>query len=47
MLNTDGIWCQVTIPDIVPAKEGVGLYLNLFDATGTVWFDDLELQAQD
>ena len=47
MLNTDGIWRQVTVPDIVPAGDGVGLYLNLFDATGTVWFDDLELQAQD
>lgn len=47
LLNTDGVWREVEIRDIVPAQEGIGLYLNLYDSTGTVWFDDLELQEQD
>jgi len=47
MLNTDGIWREVAIRDIVPAEDGIGLYLNLYHATGTAWFDDVELQVQE
>lgn len=46
-LNTGGHWIQLSVPDIVPAGDRLALYLNLMDGTGTAWFDDVELVAQD
>jgi hypothetical protein len=42
-LNTQGLWRELTIPDIHPAGAEPGIYLNVMDNTGTVWFDDVEL----
>ncbi|NSW56184.1 MAG: DUF4838 domain-containing protein [Armatimonadetes bacterium] len=46
MLNTGGLWRLVTIENAVAAADGLGIYLNLYDAVGTVWFDDVELTEQ-
>ena len=43
MLNTEGIWREVTIEHIAPKGNHLGIYLNLMEGTGTVWFDDVEL----
>ena len=45
MLNTGGLWRQVTIDDAVPTAGNLAVYLNLYDAVGTVWIDDVELTA--
>ncbi len=47
VLNTEGLWHEVTIDDIHPDGEQRGLYLNLMHGTGTAWFDDVELVAVD
>jgi len=45
MLNTGGLWRLVTIDNAVAAADGLGVYLNLYDAVGTACFDDVELTA--
>ena len=42
-LATDGLWREVVIPDLVPAKDQVAVYLNLMNGLGTAWVDDVEL----
>lgn len=42
-LNTEALWKEVTLDNIVPTSDQVSVYLNLFDGLGTVWFDDAEL----
>jgi len=44
-LNTQGLWRELKIADIHPAGAELGIYLNVMDNTGTVWFDDVELVA--
>lgn len=46
MLNTDGLWRELTIRDFVPTGDHAAVYLNVLDSTGKVWFDDVELSAQ-
>ena len=46
VLNTEGMWQEVTAEGITPAGDNVGVYLNLMDGTGTAWFDDVELVAE-
>jgi hypothetical protein len=41
---TNGAWTQVVIDDIQPKANSAGIYLNLVDGTGTVWFDDARLE---
>jgi hypothetical protein len=43
--DTGGRWVEVTIDNIVPKKDELGLYLNLRDGLGTAWFDDVALTA--
>ena len=47
MLNTNGVWREVVIDDIVPTGETAAVYLNLRDGEGSVWFDDIELVPVD
>ncbi|MEI6499714.1 MAG: hypothetical protein WCP21_01670, partial [Armatimonadota bacterium] len=42
-LNTQGLWREVKMEGIKPANESLGVYLNLMDGIGSVWFDDVEL----
>ncbi|MBT3377650.1 MAG: DUF4838 domain-containing protein [Lentisphaerae bacterium] len=46
LADTGGRWVEATIGDIHPAGDTVAVYLNLRDAPGTVWFDDVELVLQ-
>ncbi len=43
LLNTENAWRLATLEQIVPEGEQVGVYLNLMDGKGSVWFDDVEL----
>ena len=43
MLDTEGMWREVTIEGIKPVGDEVGVYLNLMDGVGTAWFDGVEL----
>jgi len=45
-LNTQGKWREVIIEGIQPAAKSMTIYLNLFDGTGTAWFDGAELSAE-
>ena len=42
-LNTQGVWRELKIEGIKPQADSVGLYLNVMDGTGKVWFDDVEM----
>ncbi|MCC7494982.1 MAG: DUF4838 domain-containing protein [Fimbriimonadaceae bacterium] len=42
-LNTGGLWRELHLPDCRPAAGEVGVYLNVMDQLGEVWFDDVEL----
>jgi hypothetical protein len=43
-LNTVGVWRELSLDGVrVPAGSQVGVYLNLMDGLGTVWFDEAEL----
>jgi hypothetical protein len=46
VLNTEGLWREVTVAGIRPEGDQVALYLNLMDGLGTAWFDDVELVAE-
>jgi hypothetical protein len=46
VLNTQGMWREVTLTDIHSEGDRVGVYLNVMDGTGTAWFDDVELVPQ-
>ena len=46
MLSTQGLWREAEIQGIRPAQDSLSLYLNLLDATGTAWFDDVQLLAE-
>lgn len=43
MLNTQGLWRELIVDDFAPDADEAALYLNVYDSTGTVWFDDVEL----
>ena len=43
LVNTQGLWHQVTATGITPKGDTVGIYLNVRHGTGTAWFDDVEL----
>ena len=43
LTDTGGRWVEVVIDDIRPTGNTLAVYLNLKDAQGTVWFDDVEL----
>ncbi|NUQ65302.1 MAG: DUF4838 domain-containing protein [Pirellulales bacterium] len=43
MLNTQGLWRELVVEGFVPKSAEAGVYLNVYDSTGTVWFDDVEL----
>lgn len=43
---THGLWQQVDFENIVVGPQAPALYLNLMGATGTVWFDEVELVEQ-
>jgi hypothetical protein len=43
VLPTHGIWQQVEFPGVVPDGDTAAVYLNLMNAVGSVWFDDVEL----
>ena len=45
-LNTEGLWCELVIEGIEPKTGDLAVYLNLMDAPGTAWFDDVELTEQ-
>ncbi|MFV1964416.1 MAG: DUF4838 domain-containing protein [Pirellulaceae bacterium] len=47
MLNTEGQWRPITAGGISPQNDTLGIYLNLMDGTGTAWFDDIKLAAED
>ena len=42
-LNTEGLWREMVIEGIKPKADALAIYLNLVDAPGSVWFDDVEL----
>ena len=42
-LNTEGEWREIDVELIQPKTGTLSIYLNLTNAPGTVWFDDLEL----
>ncbi len=42
LATTNGRWHEVIVAGIRPADNTVGIYLNLMDAAGTAWFDDIE-----
>ncbi len=42
-LNTQGLWRELKLEGIKPAGKEVGIYLNVMDGLGAVWFDDVEL----
>lgn len=46
LLNTEGMWREIVIENIRPKAATLGIYLNLTDAPGTAWFDDLELTPE-
>jgi Domain of unknown function (DUF4838)/Glycosyl hydrolases family 2, sugar binding domain len=43
LATTNGRWHEVVVDGIRPAGEAFGIYLNLMDAPGVAWFDDVEL----
>jgi hypothetical protein len=45
-LNTQGLWREVRLEHLKPAEDQLAVYLNVTDATGSVWFDDVELVAE-
>lgn len=45
-LNTQGLWREVRLEHLKPAEADLSVYLNVTDATGSVWFDDVELVAE-
>jgi hypothetical protein len=45
-LNTEDQWRELSIERIVPETSPLMIYLNLRGATGTLWFDDVELTEQ-
>ncbi len=44
-LSTQGVWRELTIEHVKLAGATMGLYLNVMDGTGKVWFDDVEVVA--
>jgi hypothetical protein len=42
--STDGEWRHVVLEDFQPKAGSAGIYLNLTDSAGTVWFDDARLE---
>lgn len=46
MLNTQGVWRELVVDGFVAKTNEAGVYLNGYDSTGTVWFDDVELVEQ-
>jgi hypothetical protein len=42
-LNTAGVWRELAIEGIRAPGGQVGVYLNVMDGKGTVWFDEVEL----
>ena len=45
-LNTEGLWQAMVIEGIKPEANTLAIYLNLMDAPGTAWFDDIELVTE-
>ena len=43
LLNTNGVWRQLTVEGYEAAGDRAGVYLNVMDGTGSVWFDDVQL----
>ncbi len=43
LATTNGRWHEVVVEGIRPKGETIGVYLNLMEAPGVVWFDDVEL----
>ncbi len=43
MLNTQGLWRELVIREFEPKTANAAVYLNVYDSSGTVWFDDAEL----
>jgi hypothetical protein len=43
LATTNGRWHEVIVEGIRPKGETIGVYLNLMDAPGVAWFDDVEL----
>lgn len=43
LATTNGRWHEVIVEGLRPKEKTVGIYLNLLDAPGTAWFDDIEL----
>jgi len=43
LLGTDGIWREMVIDGYQATGENAGVYLNVMDGTGSVWFDDVEI----
>ena len=46
LATTNGRWHEVIVKGIRPAGNKVGIYLNLMDAPGTAWFDNVELVGE-
>lgn len=46
-LNTEGLWREIMMDEIRPTGDTLHLYLNLMDAPGAAWFDDVELVVVD
>ena len=44
--TTGGRWHEVTVEGIKAKGDRLGIYLNLMDAPGVAWFDDVELVAE-
>jgi hypothetical protein len=43
ILSTQGIWQELSLDSYIPQSNQVGIFLNLINGTGTVWFDEAEL----
>jgi hypothetical protein len=43
LLNTNGVWRKLTVEGYEAAGERAGVYLNVMDGAGSVWFDDVQL----
>ena len=43
LAGTNGVWRELVIDDYRAGGTGGGVYLNVMDGVGSVWFDDVEV----
>ena len=43
MLGTDDVWREIRVSGYEAAGDSAGIYLNVMDGLGSVWFDDVQV----